>query len=92
MDAPAGVTQEESYTGFLHFPSAVMYVCTTWYVSRVSFLAEYDQPDMVANSARGQLNRKTDFSLSPFARDNLVWRDRFGRPVPRRPGHSPYTG
>ena len=24
MDAPAGVTQEEGYTGFLHLPSAVL--------------------------------------------------------------------
>ena len=42
-----------------------------------------DQPGMVANPALGQLNReKCFFSLSPFAPENLVSRDRFGRPVP----------
>ena len=30
------------------------------------------------------------FSLSVFAPENLVSRDEFGRPVPRRPAHSPY--
>ena len=34
------------------------------------------------NIARGQLNRETLFSLSPFAPENLVSRDRFGRPRP----------
>ena len=43
-----------------------------------------DQPDMVANSARGQLNRKNVFPLSPFAPENLVSQDRFGRPVAYR--------
>ena len=41
----------------------------------------------VANPARGQLNRKNDFFLSPFAPENLVTRDGFGRPVPREPAH-----
>ena len=36
-----------------------------------------DQPGKVANSARGQLNRKHAFSLSPFAPENLISRDRF---------------
>ena len=36
---------------------------------------------MVANPARGQLNRKMIFSLSPFAREKLVSRDGFGRPA-----------
>ena len=27
------------------------------------------------------------FSLSPFAPENLVWRDGFGSPVPRQPAH-----
>ena len=43
---------------------------------------------MVANPARGQLAEqwKLFFSLSPFAPpENLVSRDRFGRPVPRQP-------
>ena len=50
-----------------------------------------DQPGKVANPARGQLNRENMFSLfslSPFAHENLVSRDRFGRPVPRQPAHS----
>ena len=37
--------------------------------------------DVVANPARGQLNRKMNI-LSPFAPENLVSRDRFGSPVP----------
>ena len=41
----------------------------------------------VANPARGQLNRKMVFSLSPFAPENLVSRDGFGGPVPRQPAH-----
>ena len=41
----------------------------------------------VANPARDQLNREMFFSLSPFAPENLVPRDSFGSPVPRRPAH-----
>ena len=37
--------------------------------------------------ARGQLNRKSNISLSPFAPENLVSRDGFGSPVPRRLAH-----
>ena len=40
-----------------------------------------DQPEKVANPARGQLNRKIDIFLSPFAPENLVSRDGFGSPV-----------
>ena len=43
-----------------------------------------DQPGNVANPARGQLNRKNNISLSPFAPENLVSRDGFGSPVPSR--------
>ena len=46
-----------------------------------------DQPDKVANPARGQLNREMDISLSAFAPENLVSRDGFGSPVPRQPAH-----
>ena len=49
-----------------------------------------NRPDLVANPARGQLNRK--FSLSPFAPENLVSRDGSGRPVPCQPAHSPHSG
>ena len=32
------------------------------------------------------------FPLSPFARENLVSRHGFGRPVPRKPAHFPHSG
>ena len=41
-----------------------------------------DQPGKVANSARGQLNRENEYSLSP-----LVSQDGFGSPVPRQLAH-----
>ena len=42
-----------------------------------------DQSGMVANPARGQLNRENIFLfLSPFAPENLVSRDGFYHPVP----------
>ena len=56
-----------------------------------------DQQGKVANPARGQRNRENIFSLSPFAPENLVSRDRFGSPVPHQPAHlrtqaeSPYV-
>ena len=46
-----------------------------------------DQPGKVANPARGQLNRKNEFSLSAFVPENLVSRDGFGSPVPRQRAH-----
>ena len=45
------------------------------------------QPGKVAHPARGQLDRKMNISLSPFAPENLVPRDGFGSPVPRQPAH-----
>ena len=51
-----------------------------------------DQPGKVANPARGQLNSFFSSSLSLFAPENLVSRDRFSRPVPRQPAHSPHSG
>ena len=51
-----------------------------------------DQPGIVADSARGQLNREDIFFLSPFAPEKLVSRDRFGCPVPRQPAHSLDSG
>ena len=54
-----------------------------------------DQPCKVANPAisSGQLKRKSYiFPCPPFAPENyLVSRDRFGRPVPRQPAHSPHS-
>ena len=47
-----------------------------------------DQPCMVANPARVQLNRENVFSLSSFAAENLVSRKRFCSPVQRQPAHS----
>ena len=46
-----------------------------------------DRPGKVANPARGQLYRKINISLSPFAPENLVSRDGFGSRVPRQPAH-----
>ena len=55
-------------------------------------LQNLDQPGKVANLARVQLNREnenfTKISLSPFAPENLVSRDGFGRPVLRPLAHS----
>ena len=47
-----------------------------------------DQPgNKAASPARGQLNREAESSLSAFAPENLVSRDRFGSSVPRQPAH-----
>ena len=61
-------------------------------VCMVTYSKSIDQPGKVANPARGQLNRKLNIFLSPFAPENLVPRDGFSRPVPRQPPHSPYSG
>ena len=47
------------------------------------------QPGKVANPARGRLNMENEYStvMSPFAPENLVSRDGFGRPVPSQPAH-----
>ena len=54
--------------------------------------AEYGLPGNGCQFSRGPLNRKNDFSLSPFAPENLTSRDGFGRPVPPHPTHFPYSG
>ena len=41
-----------------------------------------NQPGMIVNPARGQLNRK-HISLTSLAPENMVSRDKFDRPVPR---------
>ena len=52
-----------------------------------------DKPGKVANPARGQLNGENEYiSLLPFAPENVVSRDGFGRPVPRQPAHSSHSG
>ena len=71
----------------------------TWHILRNTrslihhFQQIMDRPEMAANPARGQLNRENEilrFSLSPFAPENSVSRDRLSRPVPRQPAHSPH--
>ena len=54
--------------------------CRIYYVWS-AHSAGLDQPGLVANSARIQLNRKHIVSLSPFVPENLVSRDGFGRPI-----------
>ena len=44
-----------------------------------SYSKRTDQTGKVANPARCQLNRKTDFSMPALASQNLVSRDGFGR-------------
>ena len=49
VDAPAGVTQEEGHTGFLHLPSAVLALIfiarrTQPFLSLVDREAEYREP------------------------------------------------
>ena len=53
-----------------------------------------DQQGKFAFPPIGQLtiNRVFFFNLSPFAHENLVSRDGFGRPVPRQPTHSLHSG
>ena len=48
-----------------------------------------DQPGMVANQSCSwsAVTGKTHISLSAFALENLVSRDRFGSSVPRQPAH-----
>ena len=59
-----------------------IYVCMV-----ITYSKRKDQPDKVANPARGQLNREMNYSLSPFAPENLVLRDGFTSPVTRQPAH-----
>ena len=67
-----------------------MYVC----IVITYTVAEYCivQPYMIANPARGQLNREIIIiSPSPFAPDNFALRDGFACPVPRQPAHSEHS-
>ena len=53
------------------------------------------QPDMVCQTCSWSAEQgkpKYFFSGFPFTPKNLVSQDRFGRPVPRQPGHSSHTG
>ena len=51
-----------------------------------------NQLDRATNPTGGQLNKDFFFPLSPFAPENSVSRDGFGRPVPCKPAHSPHSG
>ena len=81
-------TKERQSDNVCMYVYRAMYVCMTMTCSRVWINRK------VANSARGQLNRENEHSicLSPFAPENLVSRDGFGRPVPRQPAHSLHSG
>ena len=46
-----------------------------------------DQPGKVANPNCGQLNKKNEYFLVAFVLENLVSRNGFGSPVPRKPAH-----
>ena len=82
------------------------YVCTattiihrvvityTFYYSRLSTNRYAVLSTIVANPARGQLNREnvSHFPVPVRASENLVMRDRFGRPVPRQTQEGGHTG
>ena len=50
------------------------------------------QPGMVANRACDQSPQEGKMGLSPFVPEDLISRDRSGRPVPRKPAHSRHPG
>ena len=57
---------------------------------RSSHIQNWTSTGEAANAARGQLNRENGFFSVPLSMtENLVWRDRFGCPVPRQPALSP---
>ena len=66
-----------------------IYLCTRYghYINQ-----SINQPCKVANASRGQRNKEKGNLMSPFAPENLVSRDGFGRPIPRQPAHSLHSG
>ena len=63
-----------------------MYLClvitySTLWINRVML------PILLVTSCTGSINT----FLSPYVPENLVSRNGFSRPVPRHPGHSPYS-
>ena len=64
-----------------------MYVCMYVYMYGHHIQQSMDQPVKVANPARGQLNRKINIPLSPYAPENLGSPDEFSRLVPHQPAH-----
>ena len=57
-----------------------------------TFSRVVDQPGMVANPSRGQLNRHNYIFLSPFAPGNLASRNGFDRVLRPQLTHSPPSG
>ena len=70
-----------------YVPSGRVNQVTMYVSSHICSSKSMNQPGEVASPARGQLNRKNEYSLSAFVPDNLVSRDGFGSPVPRQPAH-----
>ena len=71
-------TKEDTHTTRMRFINIHKHLFNT--IKR--FQQSIDQPSMVAKPARGQLNRDNDSFPGPVRAENLVARDRFGRPVP----------
>ena len=67
--------------------NCIQYVCMVITYSRVWINRVRLLPILLVISGSGKIN----IPLSPFAPENLVSRDGFSRPVPRRPAHSPYS-
>ena len=59
-----------------------MHVCMVTHIARVR-INGVRLPILLVVSSTAKMN----ISLFPFARENLVSRDCFGSPVPRRPAH-----
>ena len=67
--------------------SNIIRSCMATHMYGHTYSKSMDQPGKIANPARGQMNRETEYFLSAFAAENLVSRDGFGSPVPRQPAH-----
>ena len=79
----------------MSYSTAVDRFGVCWYLYRLyvcvygqKFQQSMNQPGFVAyawSAEQGNMN----ISLSPFAPENLVSGDEFGRPVPHQPAHYP---
>ena len=76
---------KERSTGHIMVTTLLQYYCTVLYGHTYS--KSMDRPGKVASPARAQLNRKMNISLPAFVPENLVSRDGFDSPVPRKPAH-----
>ena len=68
-----------------HTPTKVSLSCIIYYMyvvwsSHVIARKSKGRPGKVTNPSRGELNGENYFTLSPFAPENLVFRDGFGSP------------